>query len=224
MQYNIHEIIDRSSNLKYFMTKSEICLPIKFYGREYTVRIDSSLSQEKINGIFRLFLTFFKERESRNMVIPVLQNGDLFIDVGASYGSWTLPAAAIGADVMVIEPDTKALEFLRHQLDVNGFSNVNLIESIADNDKNSIDRLKPRRVKLIKIDVEGMEFDVLDGARNTIKKYKPNILVELHTFKHGKTPDYEIEVITDIYSGYRSSVYDQKTLGDQEFWHIYHYL
>jgi FkbM family methyltransferase len=33
---------------------------------------------------------------------------------------------------------------------------------------------------LIKIDVEGFEFNVLNGARNTLKKFRPSILVELH--------------------------------------------
>jgi FkbM family methyltransferase len=33
---------------------------------------------------------------------------------------------------------------------------------------------------LIKIDVEGFEFSVLNGAKNTLKRYRPSILVELH--------------------------------------------
>jgi len=35
-------------------------------------------------------------------------------------------------------------------------------------------------VELIKIDVEGMELEVLKGAYNTIKKFKPNCVVEIH--------------------------------------------
>jgi len=38
-----------------------------------------------------------------------------------------------------------------------------------------------RRVDLIKIDVEGMEFDVLDGAAYTIKRHRPALFIE-----HGK--------------------------------------
>jgi FkbM family methyltransferase len=33
---------------------------------------------------------------------------------------------------------------------------------------------------LIKIDVEGFEFNVLNGARNTLKEFRPAVLVELH--------------------------------------------
>ena len=33
---------------------------------------------------------------------------------------------------------------------------------------------------LIKIDVEGFEFSVLNGARNTLKEFRPSVLIELH--------------------------------------------
>jgi FkbM family methyltransferase len=33
---------------------------------------------------------------------------------------------------------------------------------------------------LIKIDVEGFEFNVLNGARNTLKEFRPSVLVEFH--------------------------------------------
>ena len=39
---------------------------------------------------------------------------------------------------------------------------------------------KKIRPSLIKIDVEGFEFNVLNGARNTLKEARPSILVELH--------------------------------------------
>ncbi|WP_250525390.1 FkbM family methyltransferase [Caballeronia sp. GAWG2-1] len=42
----------------------------------------------------------------------------------------------------------------------------------------SIDSLKLERVDLLKIDVEGMEMDVLRGARETLLRCKPALLVE----------------------------------------------
>jgi FkbM family methyltransferase len=41
-------------------------------------------------------------------------------------------------------------------------------------------RAKNIKPSLIKIDVEGFEFNVLKGARNTLKEVRPSILVELH--------------------------------------------
>jgi FkbM family methyltransferase len=42
----------------------------------------------------------------------------------------------------------------------------------------TIDHLKLQRVDLLKIDVEGMEADVLAGAENTIRSHKPQLHVE----------------------------------------------
>ncbi len=45
---------------------------------------------------------------------------------------------------------------------------------------------KPFNLKLIKIDVEGMELSVLKGAIKTINKYKPHIFVEATSSNEGK--------------------------------------
>jgi len=42
----------------------------------------------------------------------------------------------------------------------------------------SIDSLKLARVDFIKIDVAGMELDVLESAKETIEKFKPQMLIE----------------------------------------------
>ena len=42
----------------------------------------------------------------------------------------------------------------------------------------SIDSLNLKRVDLIKIDVEGMEMEVLQGAAETISRCKPVLLIE----------------------------------------------
>jgi FkbM family methyltransferase len=44
----------------------------------------------------------------------------------------------------------------------------------------SLDALAPHRVDLIKIDVEGMEFEVLCGARDVLTRFKPILLIEAH--------------------------------------------
>ncbi|HTV90857.1 MAG TPA: FkbM family methyltransferase [Stellaceae bacterium] len=49
----------------------------------------------------------------------------------------------------------------------------------ADVDVISIDRLELKRVDFVKIDVEGMEIDVLTGARSTIKREKPAMIIEV---------------------------------------------
>jgi hypothetical protein len=43
----------------------------------------------------------------------------------------------------------------------------------------SIDSLNLKRLDFIKIDVEGMEEEVLEGARRTIEKHHPNMIIEI---------------------------------------------
>lgn len=50
--------------------------------------------------------------------------------------------------------------------------------SLVDVPMVSIDSLKLKRCDLIKIDVEGMEVEVLDGAANTILQHRPIVFVE----------------------------------------------
>jgi len=49
--------------------------------------------------------------ELRRVVLPLLRSGDLFVDVGANFGFWTLPAARRGCRVIAVEPvpTTRAL-------------------------------------------------------------------------------------------------------------------
>lgn len=61
----------------------------------------------------------------------MLQPGDRVIDVGANYGVYALTSAGlIGPEgrVWAIEPCTETLGFLRQSVDVNGFSNVEVIK------------------------------------------------------------------------------------------------
>ena len=45
----------------------------------------------------------------------------------------------------------------------------------------SLDSINIKKVDLIKIDVEGFEYNVLKGCQKTIKKYKPFLIVEMNT-------------------------------------------
>lgn len=49
----------------------------------------------------------------------------------------------------------------------------------------TIDKLKLPGCDLIKIDVEGMEFCVIEGARQTIKKFRPILFFECNTLQNG---------------------------------------
>ena len=70
--------------------------------------------------------------------------------------------------------------------------------------------LSGKKIGFIKIDVEGHEKRVIDGAANIIKKYKPNLLVEIEK-RHSK--ENVIDTIQSINNlGYKSFFYENNEL------------
>jgi len=91
-------------------------LDIEISGIRYRLKLDDNITDQRI-------LTSSKRYDSDeiNMLIKACKDG-LFLDLGANIGFYTLSLAASGADVLAIEPNTKALERLRFNAQANEFS------------------------------------------------------------------------------------------------------
>jgi hypothetical protein len=124
-----------------------------------------------------------------------IQKDDVVIDVGANYGSYTLPALEAGAFVLAVEP--RPTDLLNNVI-LNDYVTGTVIFSCLAGSKFGIveklgqklicmpldlivDKAKVSKVDWIKIDVEGEEVEVLKGAKNTLQKYHPKLIVEQHT-------------------------------------------
>ena len=135
--------------------------------------------------------------------------GSTVIDAGAHIGTHTLSLAALAGPegrVYAFEPQKKIYRELVHNLRLNGVSNVvplrfalgrnaGVIEmspTVSGNEGSTavgrggdkaelraIDSFAFDNVSFIKIDVEGYEDEVLEGARLTIARHRPVILVEI---------------------------------------------
>lgn len=133
------------------------------------------------------------------------------IDVGANLGNHTLYLAGhLGLDVIAIEPERFNVDLLRENISANGLSDkvdvlpyaamasrgsVQLRQNIQGNrgtftahvSSEGIEAIvldeiqRDRGIGLIKIDVEGAELEVLEGARRLIKDHNPIIVIEAHT-------------------------------------------
>ena len=138
----------------------------------------------------------------------MIEKDDIVIDCGGFIGSHALPFAALGAKVICFEPVEKYRTLLKKSAEKNGFLidiRSDLVGQVAtamkfyerddgcsrmsgkkgiETIKNmiTIDSLNLPSCKLMKIDVEGAEYDTLDGAEETIAKFKPIIFIE--TFSH----------------------------------------
>ena len=67
-----------------------------------------------------------------------------------------------------------------------------------------------KEINFIKIDVEGNEFKTVKGAENTIKKYKPTLMIEIEQ-RHHQEPIWNfIEEIKNW--GYTANFLERSTL------------
>lgn len=50
----------------------------------------------------------------------------------------------------------------------------------------TVDSLNPEGVDFIKIDTEGAEYEILKGAMQTLKRFRPRLLIEVHSKENGE--------------------------------------
>jgi len=153
--------------------------------------------------------TTFDEEEPIHEHWARFGNGHTVIDIGACFGSFTLPALARGARVVAFEPSDDGLQILNKNVGVNGWwSRLDLWSATLWDDTPysqalfddvfgrsypatrgkawfaTLDSIWPRTrdtmLHAIKIDVEGAEWHVLQGALETIKRHRPTLLIEDH--------------------------------------------
>jgi len=123
----------------------------------------------------------------------VLRPGDLFVDVGANVGSYTIWASDLGAEVIALEPAEDAFALLQENIDLNDYQ-VKAIQAAAGatcgnvrftNGLDTVNRIAAdgaaevsmvtidsvigdRTVVGMKIDVEGFEIEVLRGCERAL--------------------------------------------------------
>lgn len=157
--------------------------------------------------------------------------GDIVLDIGACVGSYTLPALAHGACVYAWAPGrlqegTLETELLFYSVRLNegfrnrliafptglyseaGYLNTNTLEFSQEYQPfpwiyvQSLD-VMGFHPSWMKLDVEGVELEVLKGAEQTIRRSRPKILTECH---HNVDPSiaYEVDLfLTGQIGGYK---------------------
>lgn len=133
-----------------------------------------------------------------------LRNTDTFVDVGANKGDFSLHAARFCKNVYSIEPHPENLMWLRKSILLNEFQNIEVIEGCATTHSGLVDlsigvksgyhslmRKSAESISVnafrlddvisgdslvLKIDVEGAEKLVLEGAQNILKRTRAILL------------------------------------------------
>lgn len=173
------------------------------------------LTKGGMTGATGNIYTGLHEFEDMSFVMHFLRPEDLFIDVGANVGSYTLLAGGVaGAECIAVEPLPATYRHLQKNVALNSLHDRVTLLNLAvgkeegritftsgldtenhvviDNESNSMDtiavgvttldkivgNLKPR---LIKIDVEGFESNVIAAAECTLLSSKLDaVLLELN--------------------------------------------
>lgn len=132
----------------------------------------------------------------------MLQKNMVFLDVGAHHGYYVLLASPRVRKVIAVEPKASFRMVLAENIKRNGLANVTVIDTplFSGSVRGSIRKstFRPRAdgqletvmldslglaPDIIKIDVEGAEYDVLKGGRETLAVHHPTILLEMHPHK-----------------------------------------
>jgi FkbM family methyltransferase len=172
----------------------------------------------RIGRASNIWATGRVETEVQHVLREFVRPGDVFFDVGANVGFFTLLAARfVGptGTVVAFEPQPENLEALRGNVSLNGFTNV-IVDSRAVSSSSGtrvLDWRNPPTARLVdgsqahsgrsfsvgttsiddyvadnpghaprmvKIDVEGHELDVIQGMKRTLLEHGPTILCEMH--------------------------------------------
>ncbi len=135
----------------------------------------------------------------------LLKPGDVVVEAGANIGALTVPMARIAGRIFAFEPQTAICRTLCDNLAANGLGHALVFpEALGETQRiaylspdahncggvalsdageravrvTTLDSHNLDRLDLLKADVEGMEVDVLLGARQTIARCRPLIYAE----------------------------------------------
>jgi len=128
-------------------------------------------TQVKLAGTHRPF----EERMLQDMA-SALKPNDLVVDVGAGFGNDTLYLAAVaGCRVLAYEPNAVLVAGLRRSVDANDLGGlITIRDAVVGLDGEQF----PARVAALKINVTGVELEVLRGAQELIARDRPLIFIE----------------------------------------------
>jgi FkbM family methyltransferase len=144
--------------------------------------------------------------EERHLLADLIEPGDTIVDVGANVGYLTLLfKQAVGTDgsIICIEPDSDNLRELRRCVQINSLSRVEILNAAVGDCETQV-QLSPglnghinstgtvcvpqvtlnsfidKNPRFVKVDVEGYELKVIQGATELLKNCKPRLFVEMH--------------------------------------------
>lgn len=219
----------RASAWRWHVLRDEWSTRLWRHSREVTTPLGFKLTAG-VHPAYRQMQAGSFEPGETAAITSALKRCDLFVDIGANLGYYTLIARQHAKPVIAFEPQPQNLQCLYRNLIANGWQNgvevfpvalaavpglltlygasgpsASLVKDWAGYSSNfqqivpvtTLDHVLAGRFAgqrlLVKIDVEGAEYGVLNGAMATLARDpKPEWLIEicLHEFHPGGNPDF----------------------------------
>jgi len=157
--------------IQYFQFTFIISCPLQILLRAEKKGIESSLSR---------------------LIMNELSKGDQCIDVGANYGFITMiMAKSVGLDghVFSFEAESYIFQVLTKNINDNALDKICTVGNYFISNKSNmnvkkiddiIKKNRKEKIKLIKIDTDGSDYNCLLGAEQLIKKDMPIIVIEIN--------------------------------------------
>jgi len=132
------------------------------------------------------------ESSLSRLIMNELSKGDQCIDVGANYGFITMIMAKIVGEnghVFSFESDINIYKVLTKNINNNDLKNTctvknDFISNKSNNNHKKLDNIikedRKGKIKLIKIDTDGSDYNCLLGAEKLIKMDMPIIVIEVN--------------------------------------------
>lgn len=174
-----------------------------------------------------------------------INKGDKVLDVGAYIGDHTIFYSRLVGDsglVYAVEPNTIAYECLEHNM--LGKNNVVLHNCFLSDRKENLSIIIPSNnygmaytisddsgamsktidelridFDFIKIDAEGYELKILNGAKNLISRRKPKLLIEININALKRYSVSALDIFNFLHNfGYTiKNIYNEQSFNDNQF-------